>query len=130
MKIAVIIVRILLGLMFLNASIGYFFNLYETPKEIPQDTMTYMSGLSVVHLMDIVKSIELLCAIALLAGRYVALAVIVLFPITFNIVLLHGVLEPGSFAFINAVIVLLMHLFLFYAYRKHYATLFKAKRID
>jgi putative oxidoreductase len=128
MKIAIIIARILMGLMFLNASIGYFFNLYPAPPKLPDNVATYMAGISVVHLLEIVKAIELLCAIAFLAGRYVALANIVLLPITFNILLMHAMIDPSSLAII--VIVFLLHLFLIYAYRKHYITLFKAKRID
>lgn len=128
MKIAVIIVRILMGLMFLNASIGYFFNLYPAPPKMPDDVVTYMSGISIVHLMDIVKAIELLCAISFLAGRYVALSTVVLFPITFNILLMHAMIDPSSVAIAAAIFVL--HLFLFYAYRKHYIALFKATRIE
>ena len=128
MKIAVIIVRVLMGLMFLNASVGYFFDLYPAPPEMPKDVTTYMSGLSVVHLIDVVKVIELLCAIAFLTGRYVALALVVLFPITFNILLMHIMIDPSSIAIIAVVFAL--HLFLFYAYRKHYTTVFLPRRIE
>ena len=128
MKIAVIIVRVLMGLMFLNGAIGYFFNLYPAPPEMPKEVTTYMSGLSVVHLMDVVKAIELLCALCFLTGRYVALALVVLFPITFNILLMHIMIDPGSIAIISVVFAL--HLFLFYAYRKHYTAVFAPKRIE
>lgn len=128
MKIAVIIVRILMGLMFLNASIGYFFNLYPAPPDMPNDLITYMNGISVVHLMEIVKVIELICAIAFLCGRFVALASVVLLPITFNILLLHVVTDPKTAAI--AVVIFVLNLFLLYAYRKHYAGLFVARRIE
>jgi uncharacterized membrane protein YphA (DoxX/SURF4 family) len=128
MKIAVIIVRVLMGLMFLNASIGYFFDLYPAPADLPKDLVTYMSGISVVHIMTIVKTIELICALSFLIGRYVALSSVVLFPITFNILLLHVVADPKNAAIAIAIFVL--HLFLLYAYRKHYSGIFVAKRIE
>ena len=128
MKISIIIVRVLMGLMFLNASLGYFFDLYPAPAEMPKDVVTYMNGITVVHLMDIVKSIELLCAISFLLGRYVALANIVLLPITFNILLMHLMIDPATVAI--AVVVFALHLFLIFAYRKHYAALFRPKRIE
>lgn len=128
MKIAVIIVRVLMGLMFLNASLGYFLNLYPAPPEMPKDVATYMSGISIVHLMDIVKAIELICAISFLIGRYVALSNIVLLPITFNILLMHAMIDPGTIAI--AAVIFALHLFLIYAYRKHYTALFRPSRIE
>jgi uncharacterized membrane protein YphA (DoxX/SURF4 family) len=128
MKIAVIVARILMGLMFLQASVVYFMKWYPQDQIPPKEVMTYMTGISVVHLMEVVKALELLCAIALLAGRYVALALVVLFPITFNIVLLHAMADQS--ALLVALAVLAVHLFLLYAYRKHYAALFRPKRIE
>lgn len=128
MKIAVIIARILMGLMFLWASAAYFLDWAPKDYVPPKDVVTYMTGISTVHLLDIVKTIELLCAICYLAGRYVALANVVLLPITLNIVLLHAMIDPGSVAI--AVAILVVHIFLLYAYRKHYTGVFAAKRME
>ena len=128
MKIAVIVARILMGLMFLQASVVYFMEWYPKDQVPPKDVMTYMTGIQTVHLLDIAKAIELICAICYLAGRYVALANVVLLPITFNIVLLHAMIDPGTVAI--AIAILVVHLFLIYAYRKHYTGVFAAKRIE
>ncbi|CAM3345763.1 DoxX family protein [Flavobacterium longum] len=128
MKIAIIIARVLMGVMFLWASAAYFLNWVPEDYVPPKDVATYMTGISTVHLMDIVKTIELLCAICYLAGRYVALANVVLLPITFNIVLLHALIDPGTVAM--AVAILVVHVFLLYAYRNHYTGVFAAKRIE
>lgn len=127
MKIAVIVARILMGLMFLQASVVYFMEWYPKDQVPSKDVMTYMTGIQMVHLLDIAKGIELFCAICYLAGRYVALANVVLLPITVNIVLLHAMIDPATVAI--AIAVLLVHLFLIYAYRKHYTGVFAAKRI-
>ncbi|HLA55435.1 MAG TPA: hypothetical protein VK623_05015 [Flavobacterium sp.] len=128
MKITVVIVRVLMGLMFLNASIGYFFDLYPAPTDMPKDVITYMSGISVVHIMTIVKTIELLCALSFLIGRYVALSSVVLLPITINILLLHLFADQKTLAV--AVAIFAFHLFLLYAYRKHYTNMFAARRME
>lgn len=128
MKIAVIVVRVLMGLMFLNASIGYFFDLYPAPAEMPKDLITYMTGISVVYLMPIVKTIELISAISFLAGRYVSLFLVVLFPITVNILLLHTITDPATSGI--AIALFAAHVFLLFAYRKHYSGMFAARRME
>jgi hypothetical protein len=124
MKIAMIIVRTLVGLLLLFGSITYLFKLFPMPVA-QGDVKVYSDGLAVVHLMTIVKVIELCCGIAFVTGRYVTLAVVVLFPILVNILLFHGIVAPaqiggGAFVFAG-------DLFLAYYYRKNYVTLFAAK---
>jgi putative oxidoreductase len=77
------------------------------------------------YLLPVVKGIELLCAIAFLTGRFVPLATVVIFPITLNILLFHGVLAPDSL--IVPIGLLLGNLFLAYAYRQHYQPVLSAR---
>ena len=128
MKIAVIIVRVLMGLMFLFASVTFFLDLFPQPK-LEGDMKTYMDGINTVHIMSIVKTIELLCGIAFVSGRFVALAAVMIFPIIINIVLVHAYLVPADQLLIP-ILLLLATLFLFYAYRKNYAGLFHPRRIE
>jgi len=128
MKIAVIIVRVLMGLMFLQASLMFFLKMYPAQPEMSKDIMTYMNGLTIGHTLEIIKTIELLCSICFLAGRYVALAAVVLFPITFNILIYHIMLDPGKM--IVAILIFAAHVFLLYAYRKNYAGMLNPRRIE
>jgi putative oxidoreductase len=94
MKVAVIIVRVLMGLLFLMSVIGYFFHLMPQP-ELGVNAKLFVGGLMASgYLMPVVKITELFVAIALLTGRFMPLALVVIFPITINIVLFHGVLAP------------------------------------
>ena len=127
MKIAVIIVRVLMGLMFLQASLFFFLKMTPAQPEMSNDIMTYMAGLNVGHTLEIIKGVELLSAICFLAGRYVALAAIVLFPITVNILLYHIVLDPSNM--LLAVLIFAAHVFLLYAYQKNYAGMLKPQRV-
>lgn len=125
MKIAVIIIRSLLGLMFLWASAAYFLKLYPTPV-MTGSVKTFNEGIAAsVYLMPFVKGVELICAILLLVGRYVALALVALFPIMLNIVCFHAFLQPEALPLVGTLLIML--LFLAYTQRAKYAPLFTAK---
>lgn len=128
MKIAVIIVRVLMGIMFLQASLMFFLKMYPAQPEMSKDVMTYMNGLMIGHTLEIIKTIELVCALCFLVGRYVALATVVLFPITVNIFLYHVMLDPSNM--LVAALIMMAHLFLIYAYRKNYAGMLNPSRIE
>jgi putative oxidoreductase len=125
MKIATIIVRVLLGLLFLFASISYFF--MTIPPPIPDGPMkTFNDGLAASgYIMNLVKVLELLCGLAFVSGFFVPLANIVILPISINIFMVHAFMMPEGLPI--AVGVLLANLFLIYAYRNRYATVFAAK---
>ena len=125
MKIATIVVRVLLGLLFLFASISYFAGLI-TPPEVTGPMKVFNDGLEAsVYIMPVVKAIELICGIAFVVGRYVRLAVVVIFPIVVNIVGVHAFLAPEGLPV--ALFVLFATLFLVYAYREHYRSLLVSK---
>jgi putative oxidoreductase len=125
MKIAVIIIRILMGLLFLFASIAFFLKLMPQP-ELQGDMKLYMTGMAAsVYLLPLVKVIELICGIAFVTGWFVPLATVVIFPIVVNIVLVHAFLAPEGLPV--AIILLLANLFLAYTYRKNYEPILAAK---
>ncbi len=125
MKIAVIIVRILLGLMFAFASISFFFKLMPEPA-MTGNAKIFMEGIAAsVYLVPTAKVFELLCAIAFLSGRFVALASVVIFPIMLNILMFHIFMDPSGIGM--AAVLMLMNLFLAYYYRDKYTALFVSK---
>jgi len=127
MKIAMIIVRTLMGLMFLFASVVVLFkiNMGKMP-EMSEANKTFMAGITASgYLMTFIKVTELVCAILFLIGRYVTLATVVIFPIVINILLTHIFVAPEGVP--TAAALLIGNLFLAYYYRKNYASLFVAK---
>jgi len=70
------------------------------------------------------KVIEIVSGLFLLINRYTALFVLVLAPIVLNIFLFHAILAPFNIALGS--VILLLELFLMYAYRKYYASIFTA----
>lgn len=124
MKIAMIIIRSLIGILLLFSSVTYLFKLFPIPPATGQ-AKVYNDGLAVVNLMLYVKIIELLCGLAFITGRFVTLAATLILPVTFNIVLFHGVVAPSGIG--PGLFLLLGDLFLIYYYRKNYASLFAVK---
>ncbi|MFT3795290.1 DoxX family membrane protein [Flavobacterium sp.] len=125
MRIATIIVRVLLGLMFLFASCFYFFG---PPPPTPPDgsLKTFTEGLMASgYLMNLVKSLELICGLSFVIGRFVPLANLVILPISVNIFMTHAMVAPEGLPI--AIGVLVANLFLIYAYRSHYTAVFAAK---
>jgi uncharacterized membrane protein YphA (DoxX/SURF4 family) len=125
MKIAALIVRILMGLMFAFASLAYFFKLMKEP-ELTGNVKIFMEGVAAtVYLMPTVKIFELLCAIAFLSERFVSLAAVVIFPIVLNILLFHAFLDQSGLPM--SVLLLAGNLFLAYYHRKNYKAILSAK---
>ncbi|GAB1444811.1 MAG: DoxX family membrane protein [Cyclobacteriaceae bacterium] len=121
MKIAIIIVRTLLGMLFVFGSLAYFFSWIPQP-ELTGDLKTFNDGLNASgYLMPLIKFTELVCGIAFIAGRFVPLAVIIIFPIVINIVSVHIFLAPEGLPI--ALFLLLTSLFLAYSNRDHYKSL-------
>lgn len=121
MKIALIIVRLLMGLLFLVSVIGYFFNLMPQ-SPMGEGATLFVTGLAASgYMLPVVKVIELIVSISFLSGRFVPLATVVIFPITVNILLFHAVLAPDGVAI--PVFLFLGNLFLAYGYRKNYTSL-------
>jgi len=124
MRIAVIIVRSLMGLLFLFASITFLFKLITPPP--PTGAMkTFSDGLEAsVYLLPTAKVIELVCGLAFLSGRFVPLATVLIAPIIVNILGVH--LFLGREGLPVALFLVLANAFLAYYHRDSYKPLFKA----
>ncbi|MBK8794382.1 MAG: DoxX family protein [Holophaga sp.] len=124
MKIAMIIVRSLMGLLFLFSSVAFLFKLI-TPPELKGAMKVFNDGLVASrYLLPTVKVIELICGVAFLSGKFVPLATVLIAPIIVNILLIHAFLGPEGLPI--AAFLVLANLFVAYSYRESYKPLFKA----
>ncbi len=125
MKIAVIIVRVLLGLLFLFGSIVYFLNLFPQP-ELTGNTKTFMDGVNATrYLMPLIKITEFFCGIAFVSGYFVPLATVVIAPIVVNIFLFHAFVDTSGLSV--GIFLVLANILLAYAYRDKFKPLLEAK---
>lgn len=127
MKIAVIVVRSLMGALFIFASIAYFSGMI-TPPEQTGNLKIFNDGLNASgYMMPLVKVIELIAGIALISGFFVPLASIILAPIIVNIFLVHALLDPSGLPV--GIFLVIANGFLGYAYRKSFSPLLQPKEV-
>jgi len=129
MKISIIIVRSLLGLLFVFSAVVV---LFKVPMDAPAPTgnaLTFMTGLMATgYFMTLLKVVELICGILLIVNFWAPLATVAIFPISINILFYHVFLDKVE-NLPAALFVILANLFLAYAYRKNYAGLVAAKPV-
>lgn len=122
MKITVIIVRTLIGLLFLITSIGFFLKLFPEP-ELNGNFKAFQIGLiASTYLIPLAKTIELLCGLSFVTGRYTTLANILILPVTVNILFINFFLNHEGIPL--ALFVFLGNLFLIYSHWNNYKSLF------
>ena len=129
MKIAALIARIVLGLLFLVFGLNFFFPFMEmkAPPMSAQATAFQTGLFGSGYFFQFLKGLEVVCGLALVINRFTAFFLLVLLPITVNIFLFHVELAPAGAAMGAGI--LAVHLFLGYAYRKYYASLFTASPV-
>lgn len=113
MKIAVLIARILLGLVFLVFGLNAFFH-FIPMQIIPGDagvmaTLMYTHGWLTFHGL-----LYTIAGILLIVGRYVPVGLVILGPILVNILVFHITLNPSGIGM--GLVCTLLELFLIYAY--------------
>ncbi len=124
MKITTIVIRTLIGLLLLFSSIAFFLKLIPEPA-FTGDFQAFQVGLvASTYLIPLAKSIEFLCGLAFVTGRYVTLANILILPITINILFINFFLYPAGIPI--AILLFLGNLFLIYRYWNNYKSLFTA----
>ncbi len=126
MKFAVIGARILLGLTFTVFGLhGFFqFSFIPTPEmsEVGGSFMGTLMGTG--YFMTVVKLVEVTSGLMILTGRFLPLGLILLAPVSVNILLFHSFLEPAGVGM--AIFIVAMQLFLAWSYRDSYSGLLQA----
>jgi len=93
MKIAALISRILLGLLFTVFGLNGF--LHFIPMKAPTGLAgQYMGALFVSHYLVVVFLVQLIGGVLLLVNRFVPLALLLLGPVLVNILLFHTFMAP------------------------------------
>jgi len=124
MKIAGTIARYLLGIIFLVFGANGFLHFIPLPPP-PGLAGQFMVALFASHYLVVVFLLELIPAVLLLAGRYVALALVLLGPVIVNIFLFHAFLAPEGLPL--AVVVVVLWLLVFASVRSAFTGIFQAK---
>jgi len=121
MKIANIIARTLLGLIFVVFGLNAFFNFIPLPPPKGELAGEFMKALLVSHYFYAVKCFEISGGLLLLSGRYTALGLTLVGPVIVNILFFHAFLDPSGLP--TAIVLSILALFLLWRHRYSFAGL-------
>jgi putative oxidoreductase len=124
MKIAALIARFLLGLMFVVFGANGFLHFIPMPPMPPSTATTFVMILMTTHYALIVSGIQLIGGALLLVNKYVPLALTLLGPVIVNIFLYHALMEPKGLPL--AMIVVVLWALVFWYHKKAFEGLFAA----
>jgi len=124
MKIAMVIVRTLMGLLFIFAAVVVLFKLAPVP-ELTGVAKTFNDGIFAVgYFVPMLKVVELVSGILFVTGRFVPLATILIAPIIVNIFAYHAFIDNSGLPV--AIFLVLANIFVAYNYRDAYRGILKA----
>ncbi len=124
MKILAIIVRILLGLVFLVFGSNAFLHFMPMPP-MSGPPADFIGSMNVTGYLKAIAAFQMAGGALLLLGRYVPLGLTLLGPVIVNIVLYHLFMEPSGLAV--AGVVSALWLFLLWHYRAAFARIFDSR---
>ncbi len=124
MKIAVLVARILLGLIFLFFGLNGFFNFLHAPMP-PGPAGQFMTLLGPTFYMHFVFLVQIVGGLLLLSGQFIPLALILLGPVIVNILLFHITLAPAGLP--PGLLATVLWFIIFYGVRRAFAGVFAQK---
>ena len=123
MKIATIIVRILLGLIFVVFGSNAFLRFLPMPP-LPQGLAgLYLKAFFESGYVYVIGGMQFIAGLLLLIGRFVPLGLTILAAIIFNIWAFHILMAPEGFP--PALLVTALELFLLWRYRENVAVILR-----
>ena len=121
---AVLVVRILLGAIFVFFGLNIVLNFLHAPVP-PGDAGLFATILAQHKYMTVVGLLQITGGLLLLVGRFVPLGLTILAPILFNILLFHITLM-GGVGIVPGLVCTALELFLIWAYRRSFLGLLDA----
>ena len=122
MRIAVLIARLLLGLIFVVFGLNGFLNFLDMGPMPTGLAGQFISALFLSHYLWVVAALQLVGGALLLVNRFVPLALVLLGPVIVNIICYHVFLHPSGA--IPAAVVTVLWFIVFYAKRQYFSGIF------
>jgi uncharacterized membrane protein YphA (DoxX/SURF4 family) len=124
MKYVIVIVRVLLGLMFVVFGSNAFLKFMGPPPEMHGQAGAFMTALMSSGYLYVIAMLQILGGLCLLLGaRFVPLGLTLLGPVIVNIVLFHLFLEPTGLPM--SLVTAALSLFLLWIYRFKFPAIFQ-----
>jgi uncharacterized membrane protein YphA (DoxX/SURF4 family) len=122
MKIAILVARILLGLIFLVFGLNGFLNFLSMGPMPTGLAGQFVGALFLSHYLWVVAALQIAGGALLLVNRFVPLALVLLGPVIVNIICYHVFLNPSGA--VPAVVVTVLWLIVFYGKRQYFSGIF------
>jgi hypothetical protein len=122
MKIAALIARLLVGLVFTVFGLNGFLNFIPAPPLPAGPAGQFITALFVSHYIYVIAGVQVISGVLLLINRYVPLAIVLLGPMLVNILAYHLLMNTMGLAV--AAVVALLWLVLAVYHRQHLACIF------
>jgi putative oxidoreductase len=122
MKIASIIARYLLGLIFLVFGLNGFLHFIPMPPPKGLAAQQFGGAIFTSHYWVVVFGLQVLGGVLLLVNRYVVLALVLLGPVIVNIFFFHALMAPEGLPL--AVVVVVLWSILAVRYKQYLAPIF------
>ncbi len=127
MKIVSILARILLGLMFFVFGLNGFLNFMHAPLP-PGLAGTFLSTLVASHFVYFVAVVQVIAGALLLVNRFVPLALALLAPVLYNILVFHITMQPSGLP--PGLFASILWLILVWRLRAYFAPLLVQKAVE
>ena len=125
MRIAAIISRYLLGLLFTIMGLNGFLHFIPQPPPSNPVALQFMTAVSVSLFIGVAFLVQLIGGVLPLAGRFVPLATAMLAPVLLSILNYHLTMDPGSLG--AALVATILWAILFLRHRSSFAGIFQAR---
>ncbi len=125
MKIAALIARILLGLVFVAFGANGLHPFLPMPPPPGGVAGQYIMALMQSHLFVVPAAVQFIGGLLLLVNRYIPLGLTILGPVIVNILCFHIFMERSGLPL--AFVVAVLWFVLFYYYRRSFAGIFEAR---
>lgn len=117
--------RLLLGVAYFVFGLNFFLQFIPQPPSAESMAKLMGAFFESGYLFPFIKVTEIVAGGLLLANLFVPLALVILAPITLNIVAVHAFLDPAGLPV--GVILMVLHVFLGLQYLKHYQPMLAAR---
>lgn len=120
--LSILVTRGLLGGIYLFFGLNWFLN-FITLTPISDKAEAFINGLlAASYFLPMLHFLEIFLGVLLVMGFFTPLVLVVLMPITINIVLYNLLLNPGNLYL--SLVLIVLHLSLLIMYRKSFRSLF------
>jgi putative oxidoreductase len=127
-SISAVSARSVLGLIYFVFGLNFFLHFIPTPPPSGGVADAFTGGLfQSGYFFPMLKSIEIVSGALLLIGYFVPLSLVMLMPISINILLFHAFLSPENT--VMGIIIVLLQVYLAWVYRDYYKPIFSRKTV-